>query len=88
MSDEGAICVFDTAIAIATTLTSATSATSTTTTFKKVAPCIGDESLPDGMIVTSTSHLPGSGMKLFELCSEGVVDFQASLHLCPPRPFA
>ncbi|CAM9344963.1 unnamed protein product [Scytosiphon promiscuus] len=46
-----------------------------------VAPCIGDESLPDGMIVTGANHLPASGMKLFEICSKGDVDFQASQHV-------
>lgn len=43
---------------------------------KQVVPCIGDSSLPDGMIVTPANRVPLSGMKLYELCSKGEVDFQ------------
>ncbi|CAM9660146.1 unnamed protein product, partial [Ectocarpus fasciculatus] len=47
-----------------------------------VVPCIGDSSLPDGMIVTPANRVPLSGMKLYELCSKGVVDFQVSVESC------
>lgn len=46
----------------------------------KVVPCVGDEKLPDGVIVTATHRLPRTALKLYELCAKGGVDFQASLH--------
>ncbi|CAB1114966.1 unnamed protein product [Ectocarpus sp. CCAP 1310/34] len=47
-----------------------------------VVPCIGDSSLPDGMIVNPANRVPLSGMKLYELCSKGEVDFQVSVESC------
>ena len=41
----------------------------------QVLPCLGDN-LPDGAVVTTANRLPSSGMKIYEVCSEGDADFQ------------
>lgn len=54
----------------------------------KVVPCVGDESLPDGVIVSAKHRLPRTAMKMYEVCAKGGVDFQASLGTFAPNPYS
>eukprot|EP00903_Cladosiphon_okamuranus_P013133 g12248.t1 len=47
-----------------------------------VVPCVGDVTLPDGVIVSTKHRLPRTTVKLYEVCAKGGVDFQVSVESC------